>query len=107
MTMLVLDMTHLSQSALKQCVADHCADFGHATVLRVLHPEEPGSCGAAAVEMSDLEEAENLARHFSGSRCGRKVIIRLVQEGHTLPTGLKRHLSPFAPATGISAQLQH
>jgi len=105
--MFIVDMEHLSQAALRKSIADRCADFGHATVLKVLRPEEPGDFGAAAIEMSDLEEADHLAREFSGSRCGRKVIIRLVQEGQAMPSALKRHLSPFAPVSGAHAPSQH
>jgi hypothetical protein len=101
--MLIVDMTNLSQTDLKKSIADRCSDFGHATVLKVLRPEGPSDFGAAALEMSDLEEAEHLAREFSGSRCGCKVIIRLVQAGQAMPSALKRHLSPFAPITGIHA----
>jgi hypothetical protein len=105
--MLIVDMMKLSPAALKQIIADRCADFGHATVLKVLRPDHTGEFGAAAVEMSDLEEADILAREFSGSRCGRKVIIRLAQEGQPMPSALKRHMSPFAPISGIHASSQH
>ncbi len=97
--MLVLDMTHLSQEELRERIAAYCADFGQANVLNVL-PPETGEYGAAAVEMSDPEAADSLARRYSGSRCGCKVIIRLAQIGQNLPNGLKRHSSPFAPAVG-------
>jgi hypothetical protein len=83
--MLALDLTSLSGEELDQIVAEYCSSFGDVKVLKVSRPSNDMECGAAAVRMSTVDEADELARNIGGLRCGSKVIIRITQQGWSIP----------------------
>ena len=89
--MLTLDLTDLSQTELERVVAEYCSPFGCTTVLKVLRPDNRSGHGAAAVKMSTIAEADDLARNVGGARCGSKVIIRLLQRGRRRPAISKKN----------------
>ena len=89
--MLTLDLTGLSQTELERVVAEYCSPFGCATILKVLRPDDHSGHGAAAVKMSTMAEADDLARNVGGARCGSKVIIRLLQRGRRIPAISKKN----------------
>jgi hypothetical protein len=88
--MLALEMSKLSEQDLDSTVGQYCSSFGSPTVLNVLPPRDHNNPGAAAVRMASEAEAEELARNAGGSRCGTKVIIKLVLDAERMPT-ITRH----------------
>jgi hypothetical protein len=75
--MLTLDMTSLSHDGPEKIVADHCAHFGSATIIRLLPPDHRREYGIAAVKMRSLVEARNIASRFGDAQFGSIVLIRL------------------------------
>ena len=98
--MLALDMNRSSEAEIAEMVAEYCSSFGSATILNVLQPDARSHHGAAAVRMSTIEEADDLARSVGGSRCGANVIIRLAQQGERISTITKKN---FFHGSGIES----
>ena len=96
--MLTLDLLKLTEAEVRDIIAAQCANFGSGTVLRVALPEDRCAQGAAVVKMSSADEAMRLVSELGGSRCGNKVILRLLQEGAAVPSKLtmNRELEPMA-----------
>jgi len=84
--MLTLDLLRLSEAEVRDIVAAQCANFGTGTVLRVALPDDRYGQGAAVVKMSTDDEASRLVSELGGSRCGSKVILRLLQAGTSIPS---------------------
>jgi hypothetical protein len=85
---LTLNMLKASEAEVCGIVAAQCSSFGTGTVLRVALPDDRTSQGAAIVRMSSDEEATRLVSGLGGSRCGNKVILKLLQEGAAVPSML-------------------
>jgi hypothetical protein len=84
--MLTLNLLKLSEAEVRDVVAAQCAHFGSGSVLRVALPDDRYGQGAAVVKMSTYDEAMRLVSELGGSRCGSKVILRLLQEGAAVPS---------------------
>jgi hypothetical protein len=95
---LTLDLLKLTEAEVRDIVAAQCANFGSGTVLRVALPDDRCAQGEAVVKMSSADEAMRLVSELGGSRCGSKVILRLLQEGAAVPSTLimNQHLEPMA-----------
>jgi len=95
---LTLDLLKLTETEVRDIVAAQCANFGSGTVLGIALPDSRYAQGAAVVRMATTEEAIRLVSELGGSRCGTKVILRLLQEGAVVPSTLTRHrdLEPMA-----------
>ncbi len=78
--MLTLDLNTLSEAKINAVLAEYCSYFGSATILSLQGPDQRSGHGAAAVRMATDTEADELAKHVGGTRCGSKVIIELVQQ---------------------------
>jgi hypothetical protein len=89
--MLTLDLLRLSEAEVRGIVAAQCANFGTGAVLRIALPDDRHGQGAAVVKMSTYEEASRLVSELGGSRCGSKVILRLLQQGAAVPSALTRN----------------
>ena len=72
-------------------LAARCSSFGITTVTKIVAPDDRNGAGAAAVKMSTLEEADIVARELGDARCGRNVIITLLQKERATPFASRRN----------------
>jgi len=95
--MLKVDLTGSTKEDLATTIAAYCGELGLVQSVVILYPTGAKPRAFALVTMTSMEGREAVMNMFGDGRLGSMAVIRLEQEGTTVPRSLLRNATGRTP----------